>query len=142
MSRKTRLGPQQYLLSKTARSQATLLIFLSQDGTNPYNEGPIVPGLSFNNALVYSSVLYTCPESTNLGLTAANINLQMVTATEQAQIWHRVNTSLLGDTIQVAITISDDQMVEVDDNGVPVNAFDEVEVHSMIFDVSPSMNLA
>lgn len=142
MARKTRLGTQQYLLSTTSRSQVTLLIFLSEDGTNPYNSGPIVPDMSFNNSLVYSSVLYTCPESTNLGLTAANINLQMVTATEQAQIWHRINTSLLGDTVQVAITISPSQMTQIDSNGIPVNAFDEVELHTIILDVSPSMILA
>ena len=66
----------------------------------------------------------------------------MVTATQQEQIWHRVNTSLLGDTVQVAITISPEQMVQVDANGIPVNAFDEVEVHSMIFDVTQSMMLS
>ena len=120
-ARKTRLGPQHYLLSTTANSQITLLIFLSQnpsDGdilsynfNNAYNVGPIVPGVNvINNTLIYANVLYTCPESTNLGLTPANINLNMVTAINQAQIWHRMNTSLLGDTVQVGFTLSDAQM--------------------------------
>ncbi len=110
-ARKTRLGPQQYLLTTTSLSQVTLLIFLSQDGGNPYNLGPIVPSLAgTNNALIYDTVLYTCPESTNLGLTAANVNLQMPLAQNQAQIWHRMNTSLLGDTVQIGITLSDVQM--------------------------------
>jgi len=120
-ARKTRLGVQQYLLSTTANSQITLLIFLSQNANNPYNDGPIVPSnLSQNNALIYDTLLYTCPESTNLGLTPANINLNMVTAPQQQQIWHRVSSSLIGDTVQVAFTMSDAQMRSLDVVGSPV----------------------
>lgn len=115
LARKTRLGPQQYLLSTTQNSQMTLLIYLSQNGSSPYNDGPIVPEVnSINNSLVYSTVLYTCPESTNLGLTPANTNLNMVTAPQQSQIWHRINTSLLGDTVQVGFTLSEAQMFSYD----------------------------
>ncbi len=111
MSRKTRLGPQQYLLTKTANAQITLQIFLSQNAASEYNFGPIVPAANVaNNSLVYSNVLFTCPESTNLGLSPANINLNMVTASQQSQIWHRMNTSLLGDTVQIGFTMSDSQM--------------------------------
>lgn len=117
MARKTRLGPQQYLLTTTSNAQITLLIYLSQNATSPYNNPAypspvqIVPQTgSLNNSLIYSTVLYTCPESTNLGLTFPNVNLQMPTASQQAQIWHRVNTSLIGDTIQLGFTMSDDQM--------------------------------
>lgn len=139
MARKTRIGVQQYLLTTTSNSQITLLIFLSQDANNAYNNGPIVPNPnSTNNSLVYSTVLYTCPESTNLGLTPANTNLQMVTAEFQSQIWHRINTSLIGDTVQVGFTLSDAQMRDVNFN----NQFAEIEIHSFILDVSPSMILA
>lgn len=119
MARKTRLGPQQYLFTKTALAQVTIQIYLSQNATNPINAGPIVPSqLSTNNSLVYSDVLYTCPEATNLGLTPGNINLQELTMVDstgtstnnQAQIWHRMNTSLLGDTVQIGLTLSDTQM--------------------------------
>jgi len=109
--KKTRLGPQQYLLTTTSSSQITLLIYLSQNGDFPYNIGTIVPDPNAqNDSLIYSTILYTCPESTNLGLTPANINLNMVTAQQQSQIWHRINTSLIGDTVQVAFTMSDVQM--------------------------------
>jgi len=118
MGRKTRIGPQQYLLSRTAESQITLQIFLSQNAASAYNEGLIVPNpASVNNSLIYSQILYTCPESTNLGLTPANTNLQMVTAPQQAQIWHRVNTSLIGDTVQLGFTISDEQMRDLEQTG-------------------------
>ena len=112
---------------------------MSQDGNTPYNSGNIVPDNNvMNNSLVYSTVLYTCPESTNLGLTPANTNLQMVTAASQQAIWHRINTSLLGDTVQVGFTMSDAQMRDVNFT----NQFKEIELHGFILDVNPSQWLA
>jgi len=76
MGRKTRIGPQQYLLSKTEGGQITVQIFLSQNSANSFNDGSIVPAPgSVNNSLVYSQIVYTCPESTNMGLTPFNTNL-------------------------------------------------------------------
>ncbi len=139
MSRKTRLGAQKYLLTKTSRGSCTLYIYLSQVASTPFNFGPILPDiLSVNDTLIYSSLLYTCPESTNLGLTPANINLQMLTGNQQSQIWHRVNTSLIGDTVQVAITFNDDQMRDTDFK----QQFAELELHGMILDCYPSQVLA
>jgi len=110
-ARKTRIGVQRYLFTKTANSQITLLIYLSQDNDAPYNDGPIIPSLnSQNDSLIYSTILYTCPESTNIGLTPANINLETPTASSQQQLWHRINTSLIGDTVQIGFTLSNDQM--------------------------------
>ena len=34
----------------------------------------------------------------------------MPTASTQFQIWHRMNTSLIGDTVQLGITLNDAQM--------------------------------
>ena len=149
-ARKTRLGVQQYLLSKTYNSQIRLNIYLSQSASIPYNLGPIVPSIgSTNNSLIYSNILYTCPESANLGLTPFNTNLLMnsviqgdTASSDQQQIWHRVNTSLIGDTVQVGFDMSDTQMRQVDANGVPINAFAEIELHSIILDVSPSQVIA
>lgn len=119
MARKTRLGPQQYLFTTTDNAQITLQIYLSQNSASPYNIGPIVPASQpLNSSLIYSTVLHTCPESTNLGLTPANINLQTPTATQQAQIWHRKNTSLIGDTVQIGFTISDSQMRDLEFSSV------------------------
>lgn len=146
-ARKTRIGPQQYLLTRTPSGQVTLLIYLSQNDELPFNNGPIVPEPgSVNNSLIYSTLLFTCPESTNLGLTPANTNLQMLTelssagvsSNAQQQIWHRMNTSLIGDTVQVAITLSDAQMRDEDFN----SQFEEIELHGFILDVSPSSLLA
>jgi hypothetical protein len=141
MARKTRIGVQQYLLTTTDNGQVTLLIFLSMDAANPYNDSTIVPStepVPDNNSLIYSTILYTCPESTNLGLTAANINLQMITASQQQQIWHRMNTSLIGDVVQIGITLSEEQMRSTDFS----SQFDEIELHGFIMDVNPSQLLA
>lgn len=148
MGRKTRLGPQQYLLTTTSNAEITLLIYLSQNSDDPYNDGPIVPATnSVNNSLIYSTVLYTCPESVNLGLTPANTNLQMISnidstgtnaSSPQDSIWHRVNTSLIGDTIQVGFSMSDAQMRDITFK----NQFAEVELHGFILDCSPSQLLA
>lgn len=152
MARKTRLGPQQYLLSTTNKSQVSLYIFLSQAGSDPFNNSSVIPAENVtNSSLVYSAILYTCPESANLGLTPANTNLQMISeinstgtnaASPQRQIWHRVNTSLIGDTVQIAISMDDTQMRAIDGTGKPINAFSEIELHSIIFDVNPASLLA
>jgi hypothetical protein len=152
ISRKTRIGPQQYLLTTTDESQITLYIYLSQNSSNPYNTGSIIPNIaSINRGLIYSTVLYTCTESSNLGLTPANTNLQMISlitasgtdaSSPQEQIWHRINTSLIGDTVQLGFTMSDAQMRAIDENGNPINAIAEIELHGFILDVSPSQVLA
>lgn len=151
MGRKTRLGVQQYLLTKTDKAQVTLLIFLSQDVAEAYNQGNIVPAPNTeNNSLIYSAILYTCPESINLGLTPANTNLLQLNrldgssnlANSQGQIWHRVNTSLIGDTVQLEITLSDEQMTTVNDDGSFISQFAEIELHGIILDVTPSQLLS
>lgn len=139
MARKTRIGAQQYLLTTTNQGQIELQIYLSQNAASAYNFGPIVPANNEqNNTLIYSDILFTCPESTNLGLTPANVNLQMPTASQQAQIWHRMNTSLIGDTVQLGFTMSEDQMRDTEFR----NQFAEIELHAFVIDVTPSQVLA
>lgn len=141
MGRKTRLGVQKYLLSTTESGQIQLLIYLSTDSAFAYNSGQINPQPNVDNgSLIYSTNLFTCPESTNLGLTPANTNLLMITGngtTGQKQLWHRINTSLIGDTIQVGFTLSDEQMRNVDFK----NQFSEIEIHGFILDIYPSQLL-
>lgn len=144
MARKTRIGPQMYLLTTTANAQTTLFIYLSQDAADAYNQNI----LDENSSLIYSTILYSCPESTNLGLIPANTNLQQLNypgltpgtggISPSAQMWHRINTSLIGDTIQFALTLSDEQMRDE----TLTNQFSEIELHSVILDVSPSQFLA
>ena len=148
--KKTRLGPQMYLLSTTASSQITLLIFLSMDSANAFNNlefpqpSEIVPSVtSQNNALIYSTVLYTCPESTNIGLSPSNVNLQMqVPETGQAaQIWHRINTSLIGDTIQIGFTMSDAQMRSLTTTGTPLTITGATQANPCVLTVGNSLSI-
>lgn len=137
MGRKTRIGAQQYLFDKTANAQVTLNLYLSMDPDSIWNAGPIVPDPNAtNNTLIYSQTVFTCPESANIGLTAPNSNLQMPTATTQRQIWHRMNTSLIGDTVQFGITLNDAQMRNLE------FATSEITLHAASFDISPSQLLS
>lgn len=137
--RKVRLSIQKYLFDTTAQGQVTAYIYLSQDGNNPWNIGSIVPDTDpepTNSSLTYSQLIYTCPESTNLGLTPANVNLQMPTASTQDQTWHRYNTSLIGDSIQIGITLNDAQMRNI------TTATSEIALHGIHLVVEKSQHLA
>lgn len=131
--RQVRLCAQKYLMDNTDSSQCTVQIYLSQDPDLPYSSAARVPP---PNALIYSELLYTCPESTNIGLTPANTNLQMPTAEGQFQIWHRSNTSLIGDSVQIGITLSDAQMRNL------VYAQSEITLHGMVLVTQPGPHLA
>lgn len=130
--RKIRLCVQKYLLDRTSNSQVTVNIYLSQDPNASYNNpvNNVTP-----SSLIYSQLVYTCPESTNIGLTPANANLQMPTAGGQFQIWHRLNTSLIGDSVQIGITLSDLQMRNLQ------YATNEVTLHGIHLTVEPSQQL-
>lgn len=133
--RQVRLSAQKYLLDTTADGQATINIYLSQDPDNAWNDplnNPFVP----ENSLIYTQTIFTCPESTNIGLTPLDTNLQMPTAQEQFQIWHRVNTSLIGDTFQIGLTLSDSQMRNL------TFATSEVTLHGMVLTVDKGPHLA
>lgn len=133
--RQVRLCAQKYLLDKTTSSQVTVEIYLSQDADSPYNDNTFNPP---PNGLVYSETVFTCPESTNLGLTPWNVNLQnqLPTGSPQGQIWHRMNTSLIGDSFQIGITLDDAQMRNLQ------YATDEIVVHGMQFTIERSSLLA
>lgn len=135
--RQLRLSAQKYLLDRTTNGQITVNINLSQDPETVWNFGPIVPSSDvLNNSLIYSQLLYTCPESTNIGLTPANTNLQMPTAAGQFQIWHRMNTSLIGDSVQIGFTLSDAQMRDLN------LATNEIVLHGIQLTISPASLLS
>lgn len=132
--RQARLSAQKYLMDMTPTGQVTVNIYLSQDPDTAWND-PITINPA-PNSLVYSQLMYTCPESTNIGLTPANTNLQMPIALTQHQIWHRFNTSMIGDSFQIGITLSDAQMRNL------VFATSEISLHGMHLSVDKSSQLA
>jgi hypothetical protein len=62
----------------------------------------------------------------------------MLTAPQQAQIWHRMNTSLIGDSVQIGITLSDAQMRDTEFK----SQFVEIEMHGFILDINQSQVLS
>ena len=64
-------------------------------------------------------------------------NILSPTAASQEQIWHRINTSLLGDTVQLGFTTSETQMRDI----LFRNQFTEIELHGFVLDVNPSQML-
>ena len=135
LARQMRLTAQKYLLDKTTDAQITVNIYLSQDSITPWNNPPPID-LGAPDALIYQQTVYTCPESTNIGLTAANVNLQMQGSSKSDQIWHRMNTSLIGDSVQLGFTLSDAQMRNLD------YATSEIALHGVILYVQPGPLLA
>ena len=127
------LQSQKYLMDYTDNAQVTVNIYLSQDPDEVFNDPSTNPP---PNSLVYSQILYTCPESTNLGLTPANVNLQMPSAQGSYQIWHRLNTSMTGDSVQIGITLSDAQMRNLD------YATSEIGLHAIQLNFSQGRLLA
>lgn len=65
-------------------------------------------------------------------------DIQNPTAESQDQVWHRVNTSLIGDTIQLGFSMSEDQMRDPTFQ----KQFSEIEIHSIVIDFKPSQSLA
>jgi hypothetical protein len=127
--RQVRLGVQKYLFDKTSLGAVEIQIYLSQDPSDPWNGGMIVPvSGSTNNSLIYNDVISTAPE---LGsLTSPN-----PPAANQFQIWHRMNTSLIGDTFQIGVTLNDSQMRNI------VQATSEVSLQGIILEVFPGPQL-
>lgn len=129
--RQTRLGVQRYLLQNsglvpTDGNAITININLDQNPTTVWNSGSIVPTTiptPKNNALIYSQTVFTGPEKNASDYYAA---------VDSQQIWHRCNTSLLGESIQIGFTLSEDQMKDT------YSSQAEIILHGFILDVSPS----
>lgn len=93
-SRKVRIGTQYYLFQTTETGQVTINLYTNQSNTLPANSP------EYSAFLPYTNILFTCPEGGDLNLIQG----------DQDQIWHQMNTSVQGDTVQVGITLSDAQM--------------------------------
>lgn len=122
--RQVTLLNQKYLLDTTANGEVTVNIYLSQDSDDAWNS-PLdnVPPSS----LIYTQQVFTKPEVNNL---------QSPIGAAQAQMWHRMNTSLQGDSVQLGITLNDAQMRDLD------LATSEIALHGIQLTVQPGPLLA
>jgi hypothetical protein len=101
----------------------------------------LVSGSSINYGtgiviLAFSSAPTSQPSTTTFQYNQNTV--QNPIASQQQKIWQRLNTSLLGDTIQIGITMNDFQMR----NKTFQNQFAEIELHGAILDFTPSGWLA
>ena len=94
-----RVGATKYLTQSTTYGEYTVQIYTNQNQDHAVNDPFVSPWMPFGN------IVRTRPDD-SLGLNDA--------AAFQAQIWHRLSTSLTGDTIQFGFTFSDAQMRDLD----------------------------
>jgi hypothetical protein len=119
IAKKTRIGTQRYFLKKTTYGEFTSNLLASQSPfpiNNPYQ-----------TSAIFSSIVRTRPDD-SLGLNDSQEN--------QAQIWHRLSTSVLGDTVQLQFTLSNTEMLDLN---IPIAPW---ELHSIVLDLYPSRILA
>lgn len=116
---KTRIGTQRYFLDTTALGEFTVNLYASQSNIAINNP-------SFPSA-ISSNIVRTRPDD-SLGL---NDN-----AIAQTQIWHRLPTSVIGDTVQLEFTLSTNQMLDVNISTSPW------VLYSIVLDLYPTRILA
>lgn len=117
---KTRIGAQKYFLDTTAEGQFTVNIYGSQSQISLNDP-------SISSSLISSNIVRTKPDS-SLGL---NDN-----ASAQAQIWHRLASTAIGDTVQLQFTLSKSQMYDINISSSPW------VLYSTVLDLYPSRVLA
>lgn len=116
--RQTRIGTSRFLFEATSvpdtgnsPPQVTVNIYASQNSVTASNQPNVQPYLPFTN------VVLTCPE-TDTAFGAG-----------QSQIWHRLSPSFNGDTVQIGVTLSDDQMRDLNVNQ------QEIILHAIVMDL-------
>ncbi len=122
-SRKIRIGAQKYFLDKTEFGEFTVDILGSQSPV-PLNNSTVSNPMP---SLISNAIVRTRPDD-SLGLNDA--------ANQQEQIWHRLASSAIGDTVQLQFSFSQDQMFDV-----PIATSPWV-LHVCILDLYPSRTLA
>lgn len=97
--RQVRIGTTRLLLEENSvpsagisPPQITVNIYASQNSKTPSNDPVVQPYFAFSN------IVLTCPE------------IDTTFGAAQSQIWHRLSTSINGDTIQLGFTLSNVQM--------------------------------
>ncbi len=122
-ARKTRIGAQKYFLDTTEFGEFTSQILGSQSPV-PLNDNTAAYPLS---GVISNAIVRTRPDD-SLGINGGQ--------SQQTQIWHRLASSCIGDTVQLQFLFSDAQMRNVDIATSPW------ALHMVILDLYPSRTLA
>jgi hypothetical protein len=125
-AKKVRVGTQRYLLEATSEGEITSNIYLNQNMSEATTLGPLFPDPdTSNSSLTYTNIVFTSPE------------LESGLSTASSRLWHRVSTSLIGDTFQLELTLSDEQMRDPDRTFVN----SDVILHAIVVDTYPAGTL-
>lgn len=126
-ARGARLGTQRFLLDKTDLGEFIVKLLISQDSNRSASSNP------WN---ISSNIVRTRPDD-SLGIRGSE--------EDQAQIWHRNSNSVVGDSVQMQLSMSDEQMrtVTTTTGGVSpqtVPAFSNQDwvLHSIVIDLYKS----
>lgn len=126
IARKIRIGTQRYFLDKTTSGEFSIALLGSQSPI-PINQPPLSIPLTQYPQIISNYVVRTRPDD-SLGLYDST--------SFQSQIWHRIPTSVLGDTVQIQMYLSNDQMANAD------IATEPWVLHAIVIDLYPSRVLA
>jgi hypothetical protein len=119
-ARKTRIGNQHFLFQSTTEGEVTVQLYMSQADNFPVNVPADAP------YLISSDIVLTRPEP----------NIGNGYPPDPNQMWHRLTNSFIGDTVQLGITLSDDQM-----RNNAINSA-EIELHAIAINLYPSAVIA
>jgi hypothetical protein len=116
--RQVRLGKQMYLFGSTDAGKCTINLYINQNSSEAANQ------LTSDSGSIYSQTLLTYKESD------LNINSE--------RIWHRISQSVLGDTVQIGVTLNEEQMLD------PTLAAQtsSLTLHAIVLDLYPGPLLA
>lgn len=111
----------------------------ADDGDGGFNVTGL--GVVFGSSINYFTGSVTLVFSSAIASSAATCSLYFSPfdnlESGQAQIWHRSSTSLLGDTVQIGFTLSDEQMR---DPTLTIQS-SPISIHAITLDVYPGANL-
>lgn len=119
-ARQTKLGTQRYLFDTTPAGEVSVSLLVNQDNNLAAND-PIS-----SSYIPQSDIVITYAEPTDLNVIQKN----------QDQIWHRINTCVIGDTVQLEFFLSDTQMRDALINQ------EEIVLHAFTINVAPGPPLA
>jgi hypothetical protein len=122
-AKKTRIGAQKYFMDTTEFGEFTVDI-LGNQSPIPLNDNTVANPLP---SLISSAIVRTRPDN-SLGINDAT--------QFQTQIWHRLASTAIGDTVQLQMSFSDAQMRNVN------IALSPWVFQAMILDLYPSRTLA
>jgi hypothetical protein len=119
-ARKTRIGNQHFLFQSTTEGEVTIQLYMSQADNFPVNTPQNAP------YLISSDIVLTRPDP----------NIGNGYPPDPNQMWHRLTNSFIGDTVQLGLTLSDDQMRD--------NAINSAEIvlHAIAMNLYPSSVIA